>query len=85
LHLLDGAWVFILASDFFGFLVLQTFFFVIFFLWRFSENLSLTVVKTKGGSLINKSKRHRIMHERSSDNDDNDDITEMLVHEDWEN
>jgi hypothetical protein len=42
------------------------------------------VVKTKGGSLISKSKRHRIMHERSSDDDD-DDITGMLVHEDWEN
>jgi hypothetical protein len=39
------------------------------------------VVKKKGGSLISESKRHRIMHERSLD----DDITEMLVHEDWEN
>jgi hypothetical protein len=83
LRLLNGAWVFILALDFFGFLVLQTFFFVI-FMWRFSENLSLTVVKRKGGSLISESKRHRIVHERSSDDDD-DDITEMLVHEDWEN
>jgi hypothetical protein len=42
------------------------------------------VVKGKGGSLISESKRHRIMRERSSD-DDNDDITEMLVREDWEN
>jgi len=83
LRLLDSAWVFILASDFFGFLVLQTFFLVI-FIWPFSDNLSLTVVKRKGSSLISESKRHRIMHERSS-GDDDDDITEMLVHEDWEN
>jgi hypothetical protein len=40
-------------------------------------------VKRKGGSLISESKRHRIMHEKSSDDDD--DITEILVHEDWEN
>jgi hypothetical protein len=40
------------------------------------------VVKRKGGSLISESKRHRIMREKSSDDDD---ITEMLVHEDWEN
>lgn len=39
------------------------------------------MVKRKGGSLISESKRHGIMCERSSD----DDITEMLVHEDWEN
>ena len=56
-------------------------FFLCYFLLWFSENLSLTVVKKKGGSLISESKRHRIMHERSLD----DDITEMLVHEDWEN
>lgn len=39
------------------------------------------MVKRKGGSLISESIRHRIMREKSSD----DDITEMLFHEDWEN
>jgi hypothetical protein len=39
------------------------------------------MVQRKGGILNSGSKRHRIMHERSSDDDD---ITEMLVYVDGE-